>query len=485
MVLVVLFFILSFFAIAGTYLNINPYDNLIWIKAIVHFMFLTFTMMVIPFCYKKFSGKATVKNGRRVCKWNCLIVLSLYFVIDIFLMGGIYDETFQNLGANLVYTLMFYYINLKLFFNKNKVTEETIHCESEKEHIENTQKTPELDIDKMSPQEAAEYLVAKQSDEKYIPKEKQFKKIKTKFCSQCGSQIDPVTKKCTGCGKQYFKGIKFNKISAIVIVLSAVAICLVAVFIVVLVGNNDKQHSQVEQITHNVGIRTITFSDKFTAEYVLASWENGEKTEQSMIDIMDKYGAEQGGGQLYIITPGEFVEDIDEWCFSKKRKQGDFAIIENVYGFSLCYFSGKNIEDNGGLQDKDNSNTSIMIVAIEADFAPYSWSKGGDYYGLHVDIAKEIAKRTGKKVSFEVVDFHNMIAGVDSGLYDMAFGVEKTPEREKIITFTDEYYDGMCAIYHTKDEKPSFSEWTEYAKTLQDIIEDGTLKALLSKYNLS
>ena len=107
MVLVVLFFVLSFMAIGGTYLNINPYDNLIWIKTIAHFIFLAFTMMIIPFCYKKFSSKANVKNGRRICKWNCLIVLSFYFVIDIFLMSGIYDETFENLGANLVYALMF------------------------------------------------------------------------------------------------------------------------------------------------------------------------------------------------------------------------------------------------------------------------------------------------------------------------------------------------------------------------------------------
>ena len=91
--------------------------------------------------------------------------------------------------------------------------------------------------------------------------------------------------------------------------------------------------------TKTVGVRTITFSDKFTAEYVLAKWESGDRSEKSLIALMDKYGSQQGGGQLYTISPGEFVEEIDEWCFSPTRKVGDYAIIENVYGFSWCYIS--------------------------------------------------------------------------------------------------------------------------------------------------
>ena len=30
-----------------------------------------------------------------------------------------------------------------------------------------------------------------------------------RFCSKCGKEIDLKTKKCTGCGKQYFRGIKY------------------------------------------------------------------------------------------------------------------------------------------------------------------------------------------------------------------------------------------------------------------------------------
>lgn len=88
-----------------------------------------------------------------------------------------------------------------------------------------------------------------------------------------------------------------------------------------------------------LAVRTITLGDSFTAEFVLSLWELGEATEATMIEIMDEYGSEQGGGQLYIIDPGVFVEEIDAWCFSPDRQLGDYAIIENPYGYSICYIS--------------------------------------------------------------------------------------------------------------------------------------------------
>ena len=91
-----------------------------------------------------------------------------------------------------------------------------------------------------------------------------------------------------------------------------------------------------------LAVRTVTFTDTFTAELVLALWLNGDMSESSMIKIMDEYGAEQGGGQLYLIDPGDFVAEIDAWCFDNNRQSGDYAIIENPYGYSVCYISKLN-----------------------------------------------------------------------------------------------------------------------------------------------
>ena len=111
------------------------------------------------------------------------------------------------------------------------------------------------------------------------------------------------------------------------------------------------QHPYIEFEEYYVGVRTISIlpeiydsaesweKAKTYAETIYNEWLAGEATEASFADTCDKYGAEQGGGQLYMIEPGWFVEEIDKWCFDRTRQVGDVAIIENPYGYSICYFS--------------------------------------------------------------------------------------------------------------------------------------------------
>ena len=49
------------------------------------------------------------------------------------------------------------------------------------------------------------------------------KKQISRYCSKCGHVVDPVMKKCTGCGKQYFKGISWK-----VVLTSLLCVLLVA-----------------------------------------------------------------------------------------------------------------------------------------------------------------------------------------------------------------------------------------------------------------
>ena len=131
------------------------------------------------------------------------------------------------------------------------------------------------------------------------------------------------------------RSFKYGKIILLIIAIISV---------VAIVSNWDMKDasdngSYIEYDSYYVGVRTITFEDKDTAELVAKMWQQGEATEDTMIALMDEYGESQGGGQLYMIEPGQFVDEIDEWCFDRTRQVGDVAIIENDYGFSICYFS--------------------------------------------------------------------------------------------------------------------------------------------------
>lgn len=50
-------------------------------------------------------------------------------------------------------------------------------------------------------------------------------KTNQKFCSRCGNKIDAATKKCTGCGKQYFKGISWRTALLAVTVVLLIVSC--------------------------------------------------------------------------------------------------------------------------------------------------------------------------------------------------------------------------------------------------------------------
>ena len=169
-----------------------------------------FVYGAFPCIFAKTTKKSiTKKKYKRLC-YGLNIIGMVFFV---FLNGA------ASGGPYLLWTCIFSNYGVKTLNSRGLLKDneqpnglnngelENDSYENVEESTEKLQQNPDLDIDKMSPQEAAEYLVAEQLGEKYIPENNRIEnnKTKVKYCSQCGSQIDPVTKKCTGCGKQHFR----------------------------------------------------------------------------------------------------------------------------------------------------------------------------------------------------------------------------------------------------------------------------------------
>lgn len=144
-------------------------------------------------------------------------------------------------------------------------------------------------------------------------------------------------------------------------------------------------------------------------------------------------------------------------------------------GVLLIFFLLFNI-----IQYNELNNKKTFIVAVEDDCLPYSDEEKGVYYGIHIDIATEMANRLDLNVKFVSEKFENLISAVDSGKYDMALGIEKTDKREQIVSFTEVYYGGMAAIFSPKD----FEEYSAIRQTMQEMIDDGTIKTIFNKYGI-
>lgn len=103
------------------------------------------------------------------------------------------------------------------------------------------------------------------------PAPKRKKPTKTKYCSRCGSVVDSETKTCTGCGKKYFKGIRFNKFSITVIILSLAFITSVIV--------NICQYNEIDYLSWREGHledQVSDLNDKIS-DLEDEKWENWAK----------------------------------------------------------------------------------------------------------------------------------------------------------------------------------------------------------------
>ncbi len=93
-----------------------------------------------------------------------------------------------------------------------------------------------------------------------------------------------------------------------------------------------------------------------------------------------------------------------------------------------------------------------LVMATNANFPPYEYMEGDAYEGIDVEIAGEIAKKLGKELEIQNVAFGSIIAGVQSGKYDMGMaGMTVTDERKQSVNFTDVYAHAVQVVIVKED----------------------------------
>ena len=128
-----------------------------------------------------------------------------------------------------------------------------------------------------------------------------------------------------------------------------------------------------------------TYSDaekaaaKTEAEGYLKTWTEGDKTEESFIELVKKNSDDSSaseGGLFENITPNSnYVENFLNWSIDEGRKEGDTAVIETEYGYHVMYYVGAStlnyrdmmISDDMRAEDLEEWYNGI-VDAVSADF---------------------------------------------------------------------------------------------------------------------
>ena len=83
-----------------------------------------------------------------------------------------------------------------------------------------------------------------------------------------------------------------------------------------------------------------------------------------------------------------------------------------------------------------------LVVATNAAFEPFEYMKGNDYYGIDMEIAAYVAKKLGKELVIQNMDFDAVCLSVGQHKCDIAMaGLTISEDRKEYVNFSDPYYE--------------------------------------------
>ena len=175
----------------------------------------------------------------------------------------------------------------------------------------------------------------------------------------------------------------------------------------------------------------------------------------------DKKDSSKGGSSSKTAKVIDIDLTNEEYAFGVDKTQPELlektnAFIEKIKGDGtldkICdkYFGSG--EPEAVESAKLDSSKDQLVVATNAAFEPFEYTKGDSYYGIDMEIAKLLADEFGKELVIENMDFDAVCLSVSQQKCDIAMaGLTINEEREEYVTFTDSYYSASQRLIVPSD----------------------------------
>ncbi|WP_404364624.1 transporter substrate-binding domain-containing protein [Marinobacter sp.] len=101
-------------------------------------------------------------------------------------------------------------------------------------------------------------------------------------------------------------------------------------------------------------------------------------------------------------------------------------------------------------------NAETLKVVTDPSFVPFEMmdQETGEMIGFDMEIIAEVAKRAGFEYDLNTMDFNGIIPALQTGNVDIAIaGITITEERQKIVDFSDPYYDSGLRVLVRADDQ--------------------------------
>ena len=146
----------------------------------------------------------------------------------------------------------------------------------------------------------------------------------------------------------------------------------------------------------------------------------------------------------------------EEYAFGVDKQQPE--LLESVNSFIA------EIKEDGTLDEicnkyfGDGTPTAVtsaaldeskdqLVVATNAAFEPFEYTQGEEYYGIDMEIADALAKKLGKELVIQNMDFDAVCLSVGQQKCDIAMaGLTIKEDRKEYVNFSDPYYNAAQKI---------------------------------------
>lgn len=167
------------------------------------------------------------------------------------------------------------------------------------------------------------------------------------------------------------------------------------------------------------------------------------------------------------LTQEEYAFGVDKNQEDLLKQVNDFIkeIKENGQLDAICnnYFGdGTPVPVTSAALDESKDQ---LVIATNAAFEPFEYTKGESYLGIDMEIAKAFADKLGKELVIMNMDFDAVCLSVGQHKCDIALaGLTIKEDRKEYVTFSDPYYNASQKLIVTSDS-------TEFdaCKTAEDV----------------
>jgi polar amino acid transport system substrate-binding protein len=110
--------------------------------------------------------------------------------------------------------------------------------------------------------------------------------------------------------------------------------------------------------------------------------------------------------------------------------------------------------------DRISSSKTLRIAAVAGGAPNYQKDLAtGEWSGIMIDLAKNLAAKLGAKLEISETTWGNAVLDLQSNKIDIFFGLNPTPQREKVISFSQPLFNNAYSLIAKKGFSPK--TWAE------------------------